>query len=282
MELIVPHSVDNVVLSYWRKEGDFIQSQINDYFSPDCYRRTFDQKVSEKRGLIGDAEVAVHNAFLLIAAGFDDVGLEHADWAVRLAEAAIKFNDYGAEIGMTEVFGHSRSYQYLYYGKWLLSHPDSDSVAREWVERVRAVYLQSELAAGSKEERELYTWEFVIPFLVVGDASKAREVYREVFRGEDKPLNRIRSVPELLRVLFQILADHSASRESQINVANRFLYDISGWGHQNHTPRGRLWRSFVIEQHVAIASIIARNFNLIYDAKQVVKSIKSPCILIKQ
>ena len=84
---------DPIVVAYWDEKKAFITREADDYFSVRQYEATFPEYVNGKRGLLGSSNAAIDNAFLLIATDHVALGLEHAKWAKRCAEAAIQVGD---------------------------------------------------------------------------------------------------------------------------------------------------------------------------------------------
>lgn len=279
---------DVAVSRYWDEERRFIQSRLGDYFSAEKSYAGFDQNVKERRGLRGYGDIAIHNAFLLIAADIDEVGLQHAEWTMRFAEAAISSDDYGSYAGCSRAIGHGTNYRNLFYAKWLLRLPDRSDAAGKWLQHVRDLCSELKVAQGeaTEDEQELMVWQCVVPFIVAGDITEARDIYRTLSPcadGNSKRIKKkIRSIMDFLPVFFELSSDARFPREPLLKKANEFLYDLSGWGHEEPNLRGTLWRRLVIEQHVAVACVVARHFNGPQELGEVIKSIRCPVIAIRQ
>lgn len=285
-----PGVIDSVVLHYWKLQRQALEREKDDAFAPGCSEEELDEKVRNRRGLLGRAVTEYGRAFKFIAAGLVDEGLEHARWAVRFGELAQKVGDLGIyeddypadslrrpsrESGLAEL------HESLYWGKWLLGEKTAQAELESCLQNTKIYWEQVPPAAPviDPHDQILGLWGSVVPFLRIGWIEDAARWFRLVVGPNPMNLRQAaRSASHLdrkvavqlisntivlrsyLRTLLEWLHEGRTSEERARTAVDKFHYDISRWGHNERSVQGRIWKQFLFDQHVELAQLRARYF----------------------
>ncbi len=304
MMLFKPEVIDPVVVRYWETERKLLEREKNETYRPGCSNKDLDEKVRNRRGLLGSAVREYGRGFKYIAAGLIDEGLEHARWAVRFGELAQEVGDIGIYKDQyppdsprrpSRESGLARLHESLYWGKWLLG----DKTAQTDLElslQNRKIYWEEVPPAApvtDSYEQSLGLWGSVVPFLRIGwieDAARwfrlvvgpqpmsLKEAARSASYLDRRPAIQLSSNTIVLRSYLQTLLgwlhERRTSEEDARNAADIFYYTISRWGHTERSVQGRIWRQFLVDEHVELGQMRARYFTHETDPIAIVQSIR--------
>jgi hypothetical protein len=298
-----PGVIDRVVLRYWELQRQTLEREMDDAFSPGCSQEELDEKVQNRRGLLGSAVREYGHGFSFIAAGLIDAGLEHARWAVRFGELAQKVGDLGIyednypdssrrprrEVGLAQL------HETLYWGKWLLGEKTAQAELESSLQNTKIYWEEVPPAAPVTDpyDQILGLWGSVVPFLRIGwieDAARwfrlvvgpqpmsLKEAARSASHLDRKAAIQLSSNTTVLRSYLQTLLawvhEGRMNEEQARKAADKFHYDISRWGHNERSVQGRIWQQFSPGQHVELAQLRARYFTHETDPIAIVQSIR--------
>jgi hypothetical protein len=273
---------NETVRRYWESQYDFILKRKDDYFSPLRYEDAYEEHKAKRHGLLASALIAISHGITIIAGGVVDLGIAHIKWAKKFAETAIEVGDFGQYYSppYPPELGLQINYHHLAFANWVLSGtPDLENEGRS-LDKLRI--LGANAYADSKERRAddrwLDTWIYVVPFLIAGDVTEAKEQFSMIHGDVKVDATRVsangQDFVKVTYLLLLHLTGQGITRETAIKAIEKYYFNITGWGREGKRPRDRFWNTLTPEQHVAFARVRARFITGERDPIAVIRSIR--------